>query len=607
MCGIFGFSFEDIELLQKMESILIHRGPDAKGNFTDESMSLGHCRLKIIDLSNRAKQPMSNEDESIWLVYNGEIYNFKALREKLEQKKHEFKSETDSEVIIHGYEEWGINVLKRLRGIFAFALYDSDKKTLFLARDRIGVKPLYYSIQHGEIIFASEIKAILQHMKPELNEQALDQFFTFQYTIAPQTLFKKIWKLKPGHYMKYCIKTKKSETKKYWDLKSQIKYLTEKYFITKIEEKIKESVKIRLISDVPIGIYLSGGLDSSYIAAVAKELKQDIKAYTVSFSEDDESEFASDVASYLDIDHKIIPCKLQSLELLPKVTWHLDKPSVNIAALPLYAMAQESKKYLTVALMGDGGDETFAGYEKYRLIMLRQKLNAVPDLFTTSITSILPLKKEVKNRLKIFLSKDYVKVYLSYISSFTDEERQNLLKIRVTDQDTALKPYFNQNPVQSAFLFDIKTLLPDDYLMKVDKTTMANAVEARVPYLDHQLVELALSIPPEYKLKRLKTKAFFRKVIKKKLPDKIVERKKHGFNVPTQQWLSSGLKEIALQLIDVAPSIISKNYAFEIINKFKQNPRYYSRQFWSIITFIIWYKMYFEMDAPDFNINSYVS
>jgi len=609
MCGIFGFNFDDTRLLRRMAESLGHRGPDGRGKFVDDGISLGHCRLKIIDLSERARQPMSNEAGDVWLTYNGEIYNYRTLRRVLESSGHRFRSDTDSEVIVHGYEEWGTGVVHRLRGIFAFAIYDASRRVLFLARDRIGVKPLYYHWDGSTFIFASEVKAILQHIAPRLCADAVDQFFTFQYTLSPDTLFEGVRKLKAGHYLSFDLESGAVEVRDYWDLSGLPQRWDEARLFPLIEEKIKEAVKLRLVSDVPLGIYLSGGLDSSYIAAVARELKEDIRAYTVSFSGgEDESGYASQVAEHLDIDHRIIPVEFDGVELLPRVTWHLDKPAVNIASVPLYVMARESKRYLTVALMGDGGDEIFAGYEKYRLLALREKLKRLPLRFRRLLL-YLPFRAETRSRLAGFLGREDAAAYLSYISSFEYEERRRLLpQLRVRSYTRLIERYFSPaGPLQGAFVFDIKTLLPDDYLMKVDKATMASAVEARVPYLDHELVELAMSIPPEYKLSPMRTKLFFRKLVRRKLPERIVKRKKHGFNVPTAQWMSSGLRELAIQLVDVAPEVIDRKFAEEVIRKFRENPRYYSRQFWSIVSFIIWYRMYFEMETPQFDINRYVS
>ena len=601
MCSIFGFNFDDKELLRNMGFITRHRGPDDSGYYVDDKISLGHNRLRIIDLSKNAKQPMCNEDSSIWLVYNGEVYNFMEIRREL--NNHEFISSSDSEVIVHGYEEWGIDVLKKLRGMFAFAIYDSNKDIIFLARDRIGIKPLYYYFDGEKFIFSSEQKAILLHIQPKLNSIALDQFFTFQFTLN-DTLFLGIKKLPPASYMIFDLKRKKMMIKEYWHLNIVPNEKPMNFYIDSLERLLKESVRLRLISDVPLGIYLSGGLDSSYIACLAKELKEDVKAYTVDFGHDSEVEYASEVTSHFDIAHEIIKVSMSNYELLPKVIWHLDKPAVNIASLPLYIMAKASKKYLTVALMGDGGDEVFGGYDKYRLMDIRERIKIFKNL--KFFVKFLPLHKEIKKRMYSFISEDDYKAYLAYAGTFTDEEK---LKLGIEPKNGYIKEYFKLNApiLQKLFYLDIKTLLPNDYLMKVDKMTMANAVEARVPYLDHKVVELSFKIPPQYKVKNLKTKIIFRKLIAKKLPKKIVKRKKHGFNVPTHKWIKEGLREVAVQLID-SSKILNKDFAKKIVYSLEKNKRYYTRQFWSIFTFLLWYKMYFEVGVKEakFNIDYYI-
>ncbi|RLG57770.1 MAG: asparagine synthase (glutamine-hydrolyzing) [Candidatus Hydrothermarchaeota archaeon] len=611
MCSIFGFNFDDRGLLKRMAKILEHRGPEVRGYYNDENVSLGHCRLKIIDLSENAKQPMSNENESIWITFNGEIYNFRELRKELEGK-HEFKSNSDTEAIIHCYEEYGINFLEKLRGIFALCIYDAEKKILILARDRVGVKPLYYYFNGEKFIFASEPKGILQEVKPKLDLVALDEFFTFQFTLAPRTLFQGIKKLHPAHFLTFDLKSGKITEKKYWELSLSAKEKPQEYYIKKIEEKIKESVKLRLISDVPLGIYLSGGLDSSYVAAIAKELSEEIRAYTIAFGyENDEVEYARITAEHLDIEHKVIEVSPKEIELLPRVTWHLDKPCVDIAAVPLYIMAKVSKRYLTVALLGDGGDELFAGYDKYKLMVLREYYRKFPKFaryFGIHLISLF-LKKETAFRLKKFNTDDDVEAYLAYASTFTEEEKSKLYRqIPLYATKEKLREYFSlHEPILQRLLYlDLKTLLPNDYLMKVDKATMANAVEARVPYLDHEFVELAFSIPSRYKIKRLQTKHIFRKAISRKLPREIVKRKKHGFDLPTEKWLKEGLREIALQLFDSSPEIINKEFCKKILQNFNRNKRYYNRQFWACFSFILWYKMYFEVEKPKFNIDYYL-
>ncbi len=613
MCGIFGFNFDDKELLRRMGSVLKHRGPDGSGYYSDMKISLGHRRLKIIDLSERAKQPMPNEDSSIWLTYNGEIYNFKELKEELEKKRHDFISSTDSEVIIHAYEEFSFSFVKKLRGMFAFALYDSNRDLLILVRDRIGIKPLYYFFDGEDFIFASEIKAILKHVKPGPDFTAVDQFFTYQFPIGPNTMFEGIKKVNPGEMLIYNLKTKILKKEKYWELKLEFGKESEGFYIRKIEELLKESIKMRLRSDVPLGLYLSGGLDSGYIAALASELNPEIKTFTIGFNHaSDETDYAEKTAEHLGLEHKEIMVEPGEKELLPGITWHLDMPVANVAAVPTYIMAQNSKKYLTVALTGDGGDEIFAGYDKYKLMVLRQKLKFLPH-FLKKIgvkAASIKLKPETSGRLEEFLLGDEIDAYRAYSSSFTENEKNELYKgIRARNQRENLTRYFHPDMplLQKLLNLDIKTLLPDDYLMKVDKMTMASAVEARVPLLDHRIVEFAMSIPPSLKIRGTKTKYIFRKAMGKKLPQEIINRKKHGFNLPTADWLENGLEEIAIQMFDLGNPLINTDCCRAIVSKFKTNPRYYSRQFWSSFSFFLWYKMYFEMERPSFNLNDYLS
>jgi len=605
MCAIFGFNFDDKELLKKMSIALSHRGPDGEGYFTDGSFSLGHRRLKIIDLTDNAKQPMQNEDASIWLSYNGEIYNFLELKKELEQK-HEFISNTDSEVIIHSYEEHGLGFIKKLRGMFAFALYDADKKRIILARDRIGKKPLYYHFDGESIIFASEIKGILQQVKPEIDLEALDEFFTFQFSIAPRTLFKNIKKVMPGEMLVFDMADKSLRSEIYWNVDLRHENYSEDYCIDFLERLIEDSVKARLISDVPLGVYLSGGLDSSYVAAVAKELKNDIKTFTVAFNhESDETGHAKRVAECIDAEHEEIEVSADMKELLPAVTWHLDTPAADVAAVPTYIIARETKKHITVALTGDGGDELFGGYEKYKIMLLRD----LPLAKLALCFYMLKLNEERKERARQMLA-DEKSAYLAYASAFSDKEKMQLyMGAQIFNQKEKIGKFLDLKAplLQKMLYLDLKTLLPDDYLMKVDKTAMASAIETRVPYLDSALVEFSFKIPPAYKIKRGTTKYIFRKLISKKLPREIVEREKHGFNVPTKAWLDRGLKDIAMQMFEnFNGSLINREYAKKVLNNFNRDERYYTRQFWSLFSFALWYKMYFEFEKPKFNLDAYI-
>ncbi len=614
MCGITGFNFEDPGLLRKMMESLNHRGPDDSGSFTDKNISLGHNRLSIIDLSRKARQPLSNENGTIQLICNGEIYNYKELKKQLD--RHSFFSNSDTEVMVHLYEELGPDFIKKLRGMFAFALYDSNKKTLMLARDRAGIKPLYYHFSSRKFLFASEIKALLQYKKFPLDLKALDELFTFQYALAPRTLFKGIRMLLPSEYLILNLKTLKLQRKIYWKPGLETRKMSKKECMKRIEENLRESVNLRLVSDVPLGIYLSGGLDSSYIAALASQVHPDVRTFTIGFGHPtDETRFGRMVAEHLGTDHKEIIVEQADLKILPRITWHLDTPVVDIAAIPLYIMSQETKKHLTVALMGDGGDEMLGGYDRYRVMMMRRMYKKIPSPISRITSKIISkrMSKETYSRFKKLEKSDDVDAFLSYISTFTPDEKRRIFSTRfsrniMTGRNT-IEPLFSaKNPLlQNMMYTDFNTQLPNDYLMKVDRMTMAHAIEARVPYLDRRFIDFAFSIPPVMKLRRLKTKYMFRKAVAKRLPQLIAKRKKSGFVLPTEKWMQEGLRDIALQLFDSAPKHLLKRQEIrKIIDNYERSRRYYTRQFWTLVSFILWYKMHFEFEKPEFRLDKYV-
>lgn len=606
MCGIFGFTFEDRKLLEDMGKSLAHRGPDSHGFYTDSNISLGHRRLSIIDLSENGKQPMSNEEGDVILVCNGEIYNHAELRKEAESLGHRFHSNSDSEVIIHLYEEYGESLVKKLRGMYAFAIYDSRKGKLILAVDRIGIKPLYYSIDKGKLIFASEVKAILKHKKYNLDGAAVSELFTYQYVNSPRTLFEGISKVNPSEVVVFDMKSFQANKSKYWELDANnIKNMSEEDCIKLIENKFSESVKLRLMSDVPVGIYLSGGLDSSYLTSVASSISNNIKTFTIGFGhETDETGYARKVAEHCNTDHKEVIVDDPDFDVMANVTWNLDKPAVDIASIPLYIMAKESKKYLTVALMGDGGDEVFGGYDKYKFMLMLERYRKVPRPLRKPLDVFLGRKfgSESLSRLKSTEGKDKTESYLSYTSTFTEKERGNIFSQGFPGIEDMKKPLEclskNKNILQSMMYCDFKTMLPNDYLLKVDSATMAHAVEARVPYLDHEFVEAMFTIPPGLKINGMKTKYIFRKAISSRLPREIVERKKRGFTLPTEKFMREGLKEMALQAFDTAPKgILNPAEIKKIIENYDRNRRYYTRQFWTVFSFILWYKMYFESET----------
>ncbi|MBW6451265.1 MAG: asparagine synthase (glutamine-hydrolyzing) [DPANN group archaeon] len=613
MCGICGFyGLEDKPLIKKMTNILSHRGPDDSGYFIDKNITLAHRRLSIIDIKG-GHQPIHNEDETVWVVFNGEIYNYKELRERLENKNHKFYTNTDTETIIHAYEEFGLGFVKHLDGDFAFALYDKNKKRLILARDKLGVKPIYYSNIDDKLLFASEIKSILQYpgFKRTLNMDAVNEFFTFTYPIAPNTMFQNIQMLPPATILIY--ENNKILTKKYWTFSMKDEILTENEIIKKIKRYLNDAVEKRMFSDVPIGAFLSGGLDSSYVVALMSKFSDNpVNTFSVSFGESsDETKFAKIIADKFDTNHRELKVDSSKPKLLPEVTWHLDTPAADVAAIPTYLMSEVTSKYVKVVLTGDGGDEVFGGYKKYAILSnLNTLKNKIPTNLKSKIISLGAMSGKTTVLRRLFDNISSLSTedeYLSYISAFTNDEKLQALQPSITDQfnlDSAKKviqKHFNENIsfTNNMMFFDLKTLLPDDYLMKVDKMTMANSLEARVPFLDSKLVEFMASLNPKYKVNNFSTKYIFKKVLKEEgIPRTILNRKKHGFNVPTSSWLDGELGEIVSQLFSSRHRnpYINSRYARKVIQDFNKSKRYYSKKFWTLFTFEIWRRMYFEQE-----------
>lgn len=615
MCGIWGFNFDDGLLLGRMGNAIKHRGPDGTGKFSDRHMSIGHNRLSIIDLSERGRQPMEGEDGNVVMACNGEIYNHRELRKSLESSGHRFSSGSDSEVIVHGYEEWGEKFLEKLRGIFALVIYDRKNGTLIMARDRLGVKPLYYHFDGERLLFASEIKAMLEYKRFPLDTEALDEYFTLQYVIAPRTLFKGIKAVRSGELITFDLKKGSLCVRIYWNPSSSTAGMNEKHIAAELERLIKEAVEMRLMSDVPLGVYLSGGLDSSYITALASESCKDLRTFTVGFGHHtDETRYARVVADAFGTNHQEVIVDDAKMDVLPTVTWHLDAPAADIAAIPLYIMAKASKKHLTVALAGDGGDEIFGGYDKYRAMAARGYYKMIPGPARLPADWLVKKRigEENYSRFRQLMSKDWISSYLAYISTFSEEEKKRLYSPAFLG---AVGPGIRKKIAQLSgngtmgdiISLDFKTQLPEDYLMKVDKMTMANAIEARVPLLDQKVVELSMKIPASMKIRRLKTKHMFRAMASKKLPREIVERKKQGFRLPTEKWMEEGMREAAIHMFESAPKeILQVGEAKKIIDNYSRSRRYYTRQLWSVFSFVLWHKMYFGKVRPSLSMEKYL-
>jgi len=631
MCGICGFNFSDRALLRSMNESIAHRGPNSKGYFTDKHISLGHRRLSIIDLTKSGNQPMFSKDKSIVIIYNGEIYNFKELKESLKKKRHSFFSNTDTEVIIHAYEEYGTNCLKYFNGFFSFALYDLKKRILFLARDRIGIKPLYYYYDKKKFVFASEIKAILRDktIRREINKNSLNEYLMFRYIHSNETILKNIYRLKPGHMMIFDCKKNKINIKKYWDITINNKNYIEAVCAKNIFNLFMDSVEKRLMSDVPLGVYLSGGIDSSSVVAMMKKLGvEEISTYSVGFQYDvlgNELEYARKVSDIFGTKHHEFVIKPDVVEELPKIVWHLDEPLADPAVVPVYFLSKEATKSVTVILSGDGADELFAGYDQYKFMALGNKIRFMPQAirrnFIPTIIKAAPKRlldriyryssstgSKIYDRFGKFISyvgENKAKAYLEVISVFDEEEKNSLLKesYKTKNLYSRLNQTYLQNNkdfLNQIMYMDLKTYLPEDLLMKPDKMCMAFGIEARVPFLDHRLVEYAFNIPSKLKLKGSTTKFIMKKSFKNLLPKEILHRKKQPFQVPLDQWLSKELKEYFRNLIDnkINDQFFNKNYIKKIFDNYNNSKLFYGRQLWSLGIFNIWYRMYIEGEKP---------
>ncbi|MBL7206317.1 MAG: asparagine synthase (glutamine-hydrolyzing) [Candidatus Aenigmarchaeota archaeon] len=618
MCGICGFvGFEDKALLKKMMDSIKHRGPDDSGVFIDKGISLGHRRLSIIDLKT-GKQPMKNEDGTIQIVFNGEIYNFQELRTDLEKKGHKFYTNSDTEVIIHAYEEYGKNCLKRFNGMFAFAIWDSKKKSLFLARDRLGIKPLYYTFFNGSLIFASEIKAILQHpdVKKDVDFQAMNHYFSLGYVPAPRTMFDGIKKLSQSHCLEYDVKEKKPIITKYWNLvnfESENKSID--YYTKNLSDILESSVKKRLMSDVPLGAFLSGGLDSSAVVAIMSKLSEKpVKTISAGFEEGghyDESNFSRMVAERFNTDHHEVVLKTNDIKMLPKIVWHFDEPVLDGSSVPEFMISEKAKKHVTVALVGEGGDELFMGYRQYKIMKLSRyfllpkymKKTIIPKI-SKSISGIIPRRKPKRylEFLADFSSRsgNFLEIYKSLLETFNKEDKDNLFleKIKKGMKDNiVVEDYFKDEKKANANIssFELKVPLPDILLMNVDKMSMANSIEARVPFLDHKLVEFSAKIPFNMKLKGFTEKYILKRAMQNELPKEIIKRKKHPFAVPIISWLENDLKEISDHLLSKRNIEKQGYFNSSYVDKINKSKNY--NQLWPLVFFQMWHKTYIENDA----------
>lgn len=628
MCGICGIVKKNEKVsrnvVEDMASTMFHRGPDEQGYIFFENVGLGHRRLKIIDLTT-GKQPITNEKNTIFLICNGEIYNFKQLRIILEENGHKFRTNSDSEVIVHLYERYGTECLKFLRGMFAFAIWDNENKKLFLARDRLGKKPLVYSFKNGNIFFASEIKALLkvEEIPKEIDYNAVDLFLTYQAIPAPWTIFKDIKKIKPGHYLLWC--DGKIKIEKYWeiDFTKKLKLNDEQEYIEAMWEKLVESTKIRMIADVPLGAFLSGGIDSSTVVGIMSEnSSQPVKTFSVGFEESDfsELEYARIVAKKFATEHHEFIVRPDIVSILPKLVWFYNEPFADASMVPTYYVARETRKSVIVALNGDGGDENFAGYTRYWQTEVLQKIYEIYKKIPFCSDSIwkkfgLLYKKYPSNtflRILKWLQEaekfgfDYA--YARRLISFSNEFKQKIYSEDMKKKNSSFDSLFLVNSIwnssggidllEKMLATDFQLYLPDVLMVKMDIASMANSLETRSPFLDYEFVELIASFPPNLKMKNFRSKYILKTKLKNFLPPRIVRRKKMGFGVPVGKWFKRELKNYVTEIL-LDKSSPSKEYfnveeIKKIVEEHLSGRAEHSSRLWVLLIFEIWIKILIE-------------
>ena len=628
MCGIVGIANTNSrkinrEVLERMNQAIVHRGPDEDGFFVKENIGLAMRRLSIIDLAS-GQQPIFNCDKTKAIVFNGEIYNFQELRIDLEGKGDKFYTNSDTEVILHLYEKYGVDSLQHLRGMFAVAIWDDQEKTLFLARDRVGQKPLLYAHQqNGDLIFGSEFQAILQHpdISREVDYEAIDSYLSYLCIPAPQTAFKKIRKLEPGHWLRW--KGGEIETKRYWlpDFSKKIK-ITQEEAEEETLRILREATKLRLISEVPLGAFLSGGVDSSTIVALmAQESEKPVKTFSIGFEEQDFSElkYAKQVAEHVGAEYNEFIVKPNALEVLPKLVQHYGEPYADSSAIPTYYVSKETREFVTVALNGDGGDESFAGYERHAAMRIAETYHRVPKplrsiLFEIPI-GLLPAS-ETKKKSRVRDAKRFLQAasmlkterYFHWVSTFSGDAKESLYTkdfietVSGNDSMKYLKRWFGKangsGIVDATLLTDQMTYLPNDLLVKVDIASMANSLEARSPFLDHKVIEFAASLPEGIKMKRFETKSLLKKVASKLVPREVIYRRKMGFGVPIGEWFRGDMKDFVKDILlsdkfsqrGITKPEITARYVREHID----GERDYTFQIWSLLMLELWFQRFID-------------
>jgi len=627
MCGIAGYidlwdagEAREVEersaVLDRMCRIIRHRGPDDQGVMLKPGIALGMRRLSIIDLAG-GHQPISGEDDSVTIVFNGEIYNFLELKPQLEALGHTFSTHSDTEAIVHAYEEFGPDCLQHLRGMFAFAIWDERARRLFIARDRAGKKPLYYTTTpKGTFVFGSELKGLLEHpdVVKELDPEALDAYLTLGYVPDPLSIFRGIHKLPPGHFLTFSDGV--VSVKQYWDFElSNDQSMSETDCLEELRKLLDESVRLRLISDVPLGAFLSGGIDSSTVVAMmARHMGQPVKTFSIGFHEDsyNELKYARLTAKKFATDHHEFLVTPDICSIVDELVWHFDEPFADSSAIPTYMVSKLAREHVTVILSGDGGDELFAGYTRYVVDRKREGFGLLPrplrEHVMRPLSQHLPHATWGRNYLHN-VSLDPISRYLDSVSVFTSLNRKALYTPEFSNklghanyvsslfQDLVDKVDSNE-PLDRLLYLDSKTYLPGDILTKVDRMSMAVSLEARAPLLDHKLIEFVTKIPASLKLAGLETKYLLKKAVKDLVPSEILNRPKQGFGVPIQEWINqqlrSRLRETLTEPRTRQRGYVDPRYVDVLLDEHERGRRDHSTGLWALFMLELWHRQFLD-------------
>jgi asparagine synthase (glutamine-hydrolysing) len=630
MCGIYGKLSShhiDVSTAETATDRLAHRGPDERGVWVGDKVFLGMRRLSIIDLTG-GHQPIWNEDRSCCLIFNGELYNYLDLRPQLEDRGHVFRTSSDTEVVLHAYEEWDVDCLRRFNGMFAIAIWDAPRQRLFLARDRIGEKPLYYYRSNSKIAFASEIKALLADpdIPRELNPRGLANFLAFGHAVAPDTIYKHVYKLLPGHYL--IAQESGVETTEYWDVGDEPQItpgtiLSEEQYAEKILALFDDSIRRRMIADVPVGAFLSGGVDSTAIVALMKRhATAPVKTFSLGFDIGggyNELSDAQGVAKHFGTEHHELHVQdVDLVQTLRTLVFHYDEPFGDAASFPLYLLSRFASAHVKVVLSGDGGDELFGGYRRYVADQLSSLYRRLPSVVTgslvPSLVERLPRFRRVKRTLRTLSIADPARRYASWLVVFRPEMRAELLQTSIKEALGSYDPawpyehYYHGLNGSSAtdhlnrlMYMDLKTWLADAYMEKVDKATMACGLEARLPFLDHRLVELAFQIPSQFKIRGRSTKLILKRAVGSVVPRTVLRRPKHGFAVPIDPWFRGTLRNFAFEVLLDERTSRRGYFDMKVVERLWREHvsgrHVRSSQLWLLLNFELWHRIYLDRQS----------